>query len=107
MAKKTGADAVQQNALGHNKLNDQAKGEFLKSDINIVDQIKKLNEDRKELLREAKESGMSKMAIRAHTKEYFMSDEQHDVKKEIESEKKDYAKIWKEVFGNADKQNAA
>jgi hypothetical protein len=105
--KKTGAAAVQEAAMGHNSLNDDIKAKYLKRDAEIVDQICKLNEDRKENLREAKDAGMSKMAIRKCTKENRMSDEQREAKAEVEHEAKNYAAIWREVFGEIANQEAA
>lgn len=97
--KKTGADAVQAAAIGHNKATKENKAEFQKRDLEIVKQIADLNEERKQNLRDAKDMGMSKMAIRQATKEILMSQEQLEAKREVEDEKKDYVKIWQEVFG--------
>lgn len=83
--------------IGHNKLTKDMEAKFLKRDAEIVEKIAQLNDTRKANLRDAKDSGMSKMAIRQTTKEVRMSEEQRQAKDEVEDEKKRYLAICREV----------
>jgi hypothetical protein len=85
-SKKSGAAAVQQNAMGIGGNRE----EFEKSCVEFVAKktmaIQGINGEIKEKLREAKEVGSSKMAIRRAVKHLLMSEEQRQSKDEVESE---------------------
>lgn len=95
---KTGAAAVQERALGkgHNSLTKEAELKYLKRDMDIVEKIAKLNDDRKANLRDAKDAGMSKMGIRSATKEMRMTLEQRQAIQEVEDQKKHYIAACRE-----------
>lgn len=104
---KTGADAVQENALGHNsEARKKAVADYIKEDMKIVRQIEALNDKRKNNLRKAKEDGLLKTSIRSTTKFCTMSAEQRQAKEETESETKFYREAAKQygLFDNSEEE---
>lgn len=95
--KKLGADALQESAMGHNRLDKEIEAKFLKTDADIVESIAQLNEKRKENLADAKDAGMLKTAIRKCTAESRKSIEARQEDAEVDDEKKRYIAICKEV----------
>lgn len=85
ISKKTGADAVQENAM-HGGNSDAALKGHLEFIAKKMIAIEELNSDIKDRLRKAKDDGFKKMAIRKAIKTLMMSDEQIEVQKEIEDE---------------------
>lgn len=94
--KNTGANAVQDNALhGHNH-DELVKGimERFHKEEQIISACKARQ---KEALREAKECGVLKQAIRKAYKDLMQTEEQKQAADEVAEARKEYAKICKEV----------
>ncbi len=105
-----GADAVQAAAIGHNSPNQKkAEIDILRRASKQVEDIAILQDGLKEILREGKEIGMSKMGIRKAIKETRMTLEQLQARQEVDDEKKRYIAICKEVglFVPEDEEEAA
>lgn len=97
--RKTGAAAVQDAALGigHNAANDDFVKDIMGRFAKKQRAIDALRAEQKEILREGKEGGVLKTAIRKAYKDLMMTSEQKEARDEVESARKSYVDICREV----------
>ena len=86
--KKLGADAVMENAIGHNKASDECRRGHIEYVAKKMIAMQGINGDIKDRLRKAKEDGITKMALRAAVKRLMMSEEAKQGALETEDETK-------------------
>jgi len=96
-SKKTGAAAVQENAMGVGHNNDELVKSIMERFAAEEQIIIEAKGRQKEVLREGKASGILKTAIRKAYKDLTMTDEQRQANKEVEDARKSYAAICREV----------
>lgn len=98
MPKKTGADAVQENALhGHNKANEAFIQEIMTEFVREQRIIDAACGRQKESLRRGKEGGVLKTSLRKAYKDLMMTSEQKEAQDEIEERRKEYRRVCKDV----------
>ena len=85
--RKTGADAVQAAAMGHNQKDMEAmERDCIEFVARKTLEIQTISAEIKEKLREGKEVGVLKQAIRKAVKNLLMTSEQRSAKQEVEAE---------------------
>lgn len=94
MAKKHGAAALQDNALRNSDELVKSVMERFAKQQSIIDEARGAQ---KEILREGKEAGILKQAIRKAYKDLMMTEEQKQAKDEVEAARQEYARICAEV----------
>lgn len=96
--KKTGADAVQENAMGigHNSSSKDI-AEYVNQVAVLKRQQSELGGDIKDILARAKDAGLSKMGIRKAAAELLASEEQRQSRQSVEQARDDYLRACKEV----------
>jgi uncharacterized protein (UPF0335 family) len=86
MSKKTGADAVQANAMGHNRPTDAITRKYVTTIAKLEDEITALRGKIKLELNEAKSDGLLKTAIKGAVKNLRMTEDQRQAKNEVDLE---------------------
>lgn len=94
--KKSGADAVQENAMGigHNSTKDIA--EYVNQVAGLMRQQQEIGGEIKDILARAKDSDLSKMGIRKAAKELLASEEQRQARLAVERARDEYLEACKE-----------
>lgn len=105
MAKKT--DQNTDGNIGHNSEDELLRG-YVQKTAGLVREMQEINGEIKEVLREAKDAGFLKMAIRRAVKDLMMNEEQRQARKEVDAETKRITELCSDLplFGSSDKEDA-
>lgn len=95
---KTGAAAVQENAmgLGHNRLSTKEEAGFCKEFKVLEEKRMAIVDKQKDVLQKAKDAGMLKGGVRKAVKEWLSSEEQRQSRKSIEQARDEYLQACRE-----------